>query len=285
VPGFNSYTDLARAFDEGRVHTAHLRKVPSQASVSGNWVDLSMAAGNPKPNYYAASPLVAAVLEGFDGIFHGDDKSPAAQYLYQFGLMTPTAAFVGQFELLDYLLYYPFIDGDAVGETQTMDNTVTLPRYTSGDGVRAMIVAVAPTTGGGTFTFDYVDADGVSRTSPVITCNTTIANIATVLTSEQGVAAGGSWSLLEASASKGIQQVTAVNVISAIGGLFSLVLVKPIAQHAIREVSVAAEIEFGRQRPIFPRIYDGAYLNMIARPSGSVAAGQLAGWAKFAWSE
>lgn len=285
MAGFNSHTELGRAFDQGRTHTAHLRKVPSQASVSGNWVDLSMAAGNPKPNYYAASPLVAATLEGFDGIFHGDAKSPASKHLYQFGLMTPTAAFVGQFELLDYLLYYPFVDGDAVGETQSMDNTVALPRYADGDGVRAMIVAVAPTTGGGTFTYDYVDTEGVARTSPVISCNTTVANIATVLTSEQGVAAGGQWSLRMDAASKGIRYVTAVNVISAIGGLFSLVLVKPLAQAAIREVSVASEIEFGRQRPIFPRIYDGAYLNMICRPSGSVAAGQLAGWAKFAWSE
>jgi hypothetical protein len=284
VAGFNDIAELGRAQDEGRTHVAHFRKVPSQASVSGNWVDLSMAAGNPKPNYYASSPLVAAALDGFDGIFHGDNKSPASMHLYQFGLMSPTAAFIGQFELLDYLLYYPFVDGDAVGETQAMDNTITLPRYDTGDGVRAMAVAVAPTTGGGTFTYDYIDSAGVARTSPVISCNTTVANIATLLTSQQGVAAGGQWSLRESDSSKGIRQITAVNVITAIGGLFSIVLVKPLSQHAIREVSVPDEIEFVRQRPAPPRVYDGAYLNMICRPSGSVAAGQLTGWAKFAWS-
>ena len=32
---------------------------------------------------------------------------------------------------LDYLLYYPFIDGDAAGEQQDMFNTVALPRYTT----------------------------------------------------------------------------------------------------------------------------------------------------------
>lgn len=283
--GFNSHAELGRAFDEGRTHTAHLRKVPSQASVARNWVDLSMAAGNPKPNYYASTPLVAQTLEGFDGIFHGDAKSPASKHLYQFGLVSPTAAFVGQFELLDYLLYYPFIDGDAVGELQSMDNTVTLPRYTDGDNVRVMAVAVAPTTGGGTFTFDYVDADGVARTSPVISANTTAANIATLITSQQGVASGGRPYLLEAAASRGVRQITGVTVISAIGGLFALVLVKPIAQHAIREINTPAEIEFVRQRAGCPRIYDGAYLNMICSPAATVAAGLLAGWAKFAWSE
>lgn len=283
--GFNSIVELGRAQDEGRTHTAHLRKVPSQASVAGNWVDLSMAAGNPKPNYYASTPLVAQVLDGFDGIFHGDDKSPASMHLYQFGLVSPTAAFVGQFELLDYLLYYPFVDGDAVGDLQAMDNTLTLPRYTDGEGVRVMAVAVAPTTGGGSFTFDYIDADGVARTSPVISANTTAANIATLITSQQGVAAGGRCFLLEAAASRGVRQITGVTVISAIGGLFALVLVKPIAQHAIREINTPAEIEFPRQRPGCPRIEDGAYLNLICRPAATVAAGQLAGWAKFAWSE
>jgi len=285
VPGFNSLTEFGRAHDEGRTHTAHLRKVPSQAAVAGNWVDLSMAAGNPKPNYYASAPLAAAQLDGFDGIFHGDDKTPASMHLYQLGLMSPTAAFVGQFELLDYLLYYPFVDGDAAGETQSMDNTLTLPRYASGDGVMAMAVVVAPTTGGGTFSFDYVDSLGVSRTSPTISCNTTAANIATLLTSQQGVAAGGQWPLLLSGDCAGIRQINAVNVISAIGGLFSLVLVKPLAATAIREINVPAEIEFPRQRMPIPRIEDGAYLNMICRPSASVAAGLLAGWAKFAWSE
>lgn len=280
--GFNNVGALATAPDEGRAHFCGFRKVPSQTTVAGNWFDLSMAGGNPKPNYYASSPLVAARLDGFDGLFHGDAKSPKTKHLTNWLLMTPTAALVGQYKLLDYLLYYPFIDGDAAGETQVLDNTVALNRSTDGVNVQVMAVVVAPTTGAGTFTFDYVDADDVTRTSPVVTTNATAANIGTLATSEQAQASGGSPFLpLQG---RGIKRITAVNVVSAFGGLLSLVLVKPIADSAIREINTAKELNFFRDAPILPRIDDGAYLNMIVSPAGSIAAGTLAGSMNFAWS-
>lgn len=280
--GFNYVGALAEAPNEGRSHFCGFRKVPSQTTVAGNWFDLSMAAGNPKPNYYASSPLVAARLDGFDGLFHGSDKSPQTKHLTNWLLMSPTAAFVGQYKLLDYLLYYPFIDGDAAGETQTLDNTVTLNRSTDGVNVQVMAVAVAPTTGAGTFTFDYVDANDVPQTSGVITTNATAANIGTIVTSEQAQASGGRAFLpLQGT---GIKRITAVNVISAFGGLVSLVLVKPIADSAIREINTAKELNFFRDAPILPRIEDGAYLNMIVNPAGTLAAGTLAGSMNFAWS-
>lgn len=284
MAGFNTLGELGAARDEGRLHTAHLRKVPSQTTVSGNAYDLSMAAGNPKPNYYAATPLKAAVLDDFDGILHGDDKSPASKHLVAMGLMTPTAAFVGQFTLLDYLLFYPFVDGDAAGENQAMDNAVTLPRYTDGEGVRVIAVAVAPTTGGGSFTFDYVDHAGVARTSPTISVNTTAANIGTLVTSEQAVAAGGVRFLPLHQESRGVRSITNVSIITAAGGLFALVLVKPLASMVIREINTMTEREWPRHAAISPRIEDGAYLNMIVTPAGTLAAGILSGYLTFAWS-
>ena len=273
MAGFKYVGALANAAAEGRSHFCGFRKVPAQATVAGNWVDLSMAAGNPKPNYYASSPLVAATLDGFDGLFHGDAKSPYTKHLTNWLLMSPTAALVGQYKLLDYLLYYPFIDGDAAGETQTLTNSVTLPRYADGENVQVMAVVVAPTTGGGSFTVEYVDALGVTRTSNTISANVTAANIGTIATSEQGQVSGGQCFLpLNA---RGVRRINAVNVIAPLGGLLSLVLVKPIADSAIREINTAKELNFFRD----------AYLNMICNPAGSIAAGLLTGNLNFAWSD
>ena len=167
MTGFRSVREYASAFDEGRSHFCSFRKVPSQASTAFSWVDLSMAAGNPLPNYYASTPLVAATLDGFRGLFHGDEKSPATKHLVEWGLVTAGAALVGPYQLLDYLLYYPFVDGDDT-DVQAMDNTVTLPRYTDGAGVQMMAVCVAPTTGGGSFTVTYINQDGVEKTTPLM---------------------------------------------------------------------------------------------------------------------
>lgn len=285
MTGFRSVREYASAFDAGRTHFCSFRKVPSQASVAGWWIDLSMAAGNPLPNYYASTPLTAAVLDGSRGLFHGADKSPASMHLTDWGLITPTAAMVGAYSVVDYLVYYPFVDGDDT-DTQVMDNTVTLPRYADGAGVMIMAVAVAPTTGSGKFTVTYINQDGVQKTSPTQSCSTTAASIASIATSQPAVAgmAPGPYLVL-ANGDTGVRSIVNAQFIIPNGGLLSLVLVKPIADSVIREINTAREVGFVRGPVGAPRVYDGAYLGLITNCAGSVAAGQLTGFLRFAWSE
>jgi hypothetical protein len=283
VPGFANVRALVDAHDEGRSHFCSFRKVPSQTSVAGWWVDLSMAAGNPPPNYYASSPLVAAKLDSFRGIFHGEDQT-AAKFLTGLGLVTPTAALVGQYILLDYLLYYPFVDGDD-GDVQVMDNTETLDRYTDGDGVMVMAVIVAPTTGSGRFTFTYINQDGVEKTSPVQYCATTAANIASLATSQQAVTNASGPFLTLASGDTGVRSIVSAQFSVLNGGLVSLVMVKPIDDFAVREINTTREVQYMKDRPKMPQIQSGAYLNFIQNCAATVAAGQLAGFATFAWSD
>lgn len=283
MAGFRNVAALGRAFDEGRTHSCSFRKVPSQASTAGWWVDLSMAAGNPVPNYYASAPLVASTLGAFQGIFHGDAKSPASKHLTELNLTTPTAGLVGVYRLLDYLVYYPFVDLDDT-DAQVMDNTITLPRYATGAGVRPMLVAVAPTIGGGSFTFDYVNQDGVSKTAPVQSFSVASANIASIITSEQATVAGGRVFLALADGDTGVRSITSWTNIVSNGGLGALVLVKPLAECAVREINTPAEMSWPNMQPGVPRIEDGAYLNLIMNCAATVAAGTLSGRASFAWS-
>lgn len=283
MSGFSNVRAYVDAINGGRSSTCSIRKVPSQATTASWWADLSMAAGNPKPNYYASAPLVAATLAGLDGIYHGTDKSPEQLYLTEWMLTTPTAGLVGQYRLLDYLLYYPFVDLDD-GDPQMMDNTATLPRYADGDGVQVMMVAAAPTTGGGQFTFDYINQDGAANTSPVQFCSIAAANIASLVTSQPATASNGAPFLRLASGDSGVRQITSVTNSVLNGGLAALVLVKPLASHVIREVNTPSEINYVSQVPGCPRIYDGAYLGMIMQCAATIAAGTLAGRMNFAWS-
>lgn len=288
MAGFRNIRALTRAYDEGRfLDTASFRKVPgaSQASVANWWVDLSMVTGNPLPNYYIASPLEAAVLDGQRGMWHGDDVAPASKHLSEMCLMTPSAAFLGEFRLLDYLLFYSFIDLDDLDQ-QAMVNAVTLPRYADGAGVKAMLVAVTPTVGGGSFTFDYINQDGVAKTSPTQSCSVAVANIASIITSEPATAAGGRVFLLLAAGDTGIRSVTSWTNLAPNGGLAALVLVKPIRQAIpIREVNTPAERELFKDAPNLPEVLDGAYLNLITKCAASVASSTLAGYCSYVWSE
>jgi hypothetical protein len=284
VTGFKNVPAYVAAFTEGRVHSCSIRKVPSQASVANWWVDLSMAAGNPPPNYYASSPLEADTLDGFRGIFHGADKAPASKHLHEIMLTTPTAALVGAYQLLDYLLYYPFVDGDSA-DVQTLDNTITLPRYTDGDGVKVMFVSAAPTTGGGQFTFDYINQNGVARTSPTQFCSVASASIASLITSEPGTAANGAPFLRLADGDTGVRRITSVTFSVPNGGLGALVLVHPVGDLVVREINTPAEVTYVQHAPAREAVKDGAYLGLIVQCAGTVAAGLLAGRMTFTWSD
>lgn len=284
MPGFKNIRAYVDAKETGAYHITGYRKVPSQATTAGNWCDLSMAAGNPVPNYYASTPLAAATLDYEKGIWHGTACSPATKHLRSFTIMTSTANAVPSYwMLLDYVIYYPFIDMDAVGEEQVMDNTVTLPRYATGDGLRMMMVNVAPSVGGGQFTVNYTNQAGVAgRVTPVQFCSAA-TNIATLTATTQ--AAGGFTPFIGLQdGDTGVRSVESVTFTVANGGLCALVLVKPIRNITIRDVNAPTEKESVREIPDTPRVVDGAYLNLIGMTTtGSIAAGLIAGYAEFVW--
>lgn len=275
MAGYRTVGEWAQAMTDGKLMPFTSRKVPLNTSVAGRWVDLSMGGGSPPANYYAAAPLVAATLDPFRGIYHGDDKAPASKFLAEMSLCTPTAGLVGRYILCDYLLFYPFVDLEDADE-QIMDNTVTLPRYEDGDGVMAMMVAVALTTGGGSFTFDYIDNNDQARTSPVIFTDTTAVNNASIATSGPGTVAGLGPFMRLTGDSKGVKQITAYRNITPTGGLAALVLVKTVAELAIREVNSPSEYVWGGPGTNPPRIVDGAFHGFIMNCAATVAAGTLA---------
>jgi hypothetical protein len=179
---------------------------------------------------------------------------------------------------MDYLLYYPFVDLDSTDE-QVFDNTVTLPRYTDGVGVFPVMVAAAPTTGSGSFTFNYEDSKGISRTSPVNSCATAVQNIASIITSQVATAAGGRPFLtLAEDGAGGVRSITSITMIVPNGGLATIVLVRPLTTFVLLEANTPMEIEFPTNRPDAIRIYNGAYLNYMGRCAASVSGGALSGY-------
>lgn len=282
MAGFRNVKAYVDAMNGGQVSTCSIRKVPSQATSAGQWADLSGAAGNPKPNYYASTPLAAATLDAYDGIYHGGARTPYTTHLAEMMLVSPTAGFVGQFKLLDYVLYYPFVDLDDT-DPQTMTNAVTLPRYTDGAGLMVMLVAAAPTIGGGSFSFDYVNQNGVQKTAPTQSYGTASTPISSIVTSRPGTQGAGPFLAL-ASGDSGVRSIVSWTNTVSNGGLGSVVLVKPLADHTIREVSTPNEQTYVDRFAGPPRIVDGAYLNLIVNCAASIAAGTLTGRMTFVWN-
>lgn len=298
MPGFTGIKSYATAYEQGRSHQGTYRKAPAQTTVANWWVDLSMAVGNPLPNYYASEPYTGAVLAQNKSVlnaaittrkgwYHGEDKSPLIKHLAKIGLTTPTAALVGQYMLLDYLFYYPFIDPSSL-DIQVMDNTLTLPRSTSGDNVQIMPVVLSPTAGiSGQYTVNYTNSAGVSgRVTPVHTMPNAVAGINSIISSIPAFAGGAAGPFMTLQAGdKGVQSIQNVTFTVADGGLLAFVLVKPLCDLVVREVNTTTEVSFVDTKTPPPRIDDGAFLNLIVLCAGSISGGFLQGYADFVWSD
>lgn len=295
----NGIQDVVNAELQGRMRNYIWRKTPSQATTIGIWFDLSMSPGMPTPKYwFDAAPLTAkAIYQSTDGgYFHGADVSPNQKFLrsmtvWAHSTSTTNASPINAV-LMDYLLYYPSIDDGTLDE-QVMDNTVSLPRYANGSGVQMMAVTTGLRVGGQTFTVKYTNQDGVTgKVTPLCTQNAA-AFIGSVTNSDRAINGSSSWMIPLADGDTGVRLVESVTMISGVDvGLFSIILVKPLAQICFREsqISTAGTINTPNEKDFLiptgelPRIYDNAYLNMVVLPQASLATTILSGDLKVIWT-
>lgn len=294
MAGFASVAEYAATDALGRVWFTQFRKtVASAATTTNAWIDYSYFAGSPAANFYASSPVVSAVVEASRGIYV-PTVTPYTQHLQRLMVMTAnTATAVNARQrliLCDYLMYYPFIDTDAVGEQQDMENTITLPRYTSG---RVIAVAQSAASTIGTFTFSYTNQDGTAgRTSPAMS-TFAVAGGGQVVSAD-GVGASFNPYCALAAGDSGVRSIESVTFSAAGGGLMALVIVKPLLNaYVTQECRTTSGVAFGAADEFMsiihaagaPQIKDGAVLNLFAEgTAGSLASSQLVGTLETCWN-
>lgn len=289
MAGFKNVQDIVNADTNGQSTFFTWRKSPTQATTAGIWFDLSMSPGNPVPQYYAASPLISVQFKQSTdgGLYHGGAVSPMTKHLRGVMATTSTAtALPLRMMVLDYLLYYPFIDEGTTDE-QFLTNSVALPRYTDGAGVRIMAVSVAARTGGQSFYVNYTNSEGVAgRISRTVIQNTAAAN-GNIVTSATGASpnslAAGPFIPLQ-TGDTGVRSIESVTMLGGDVGLFTLVLVKPLLSFSLHEVTAPVEVCTLCNTGTLPKIEDDAYLNLICSPRGTMAATTLHGYLNTTWN-
>lgn len=298
--GFRNLKELVDAAEGKNWISTYRKAVSASTTIAGQFFDYSYAGGNPIPNYYASAPLEAALLEPEKGIILPRINSTEKMFLHRWDVMSASASATSttnqnqELILLDYLLFYPFVDMDAAGEEQTMDNTVTLPRYTDGIGVQMMVISQSPTVGGGRFTITYTDSDDVQQVTTSMFCGAAQPAGCCV---QAVLGTGGLCPFVPLNVGvKGVKRVDSVNFSVANGGLCAVVLVKPIETQWLREecrrttagtlesFGDVAEKEALRLRGGITEIKDGAFLGILGRGSGgSLASSVLVGTIEVIW--
>jgi hypothetical protein len=284
----SSIKEMVNAELDGKIRTNNWRKVASQTTTQGIWFDLSLSPGNPVPKYWFDAPpgVAKAISQSADGgLFHGANVSPSDKYLRKTTWMSSSITGLPvSIVMCDYLLYYPSID-ESVTDPQVLDNTVTLPRYTDGEGVQVIAVTLAGRTGGQSFYFTYTNSDGVSgRTSQTVTQNA-LASLGIIATSSTATLRGsGNPFIGLQDGDTGVRSIESVTMLGADVGLFALILVKPIGQTQLIEQTSPVEKDYFMEGSSIPIIQDDAFLNWLCCPNASLATWTLMGDLTVTWN-
>lgn len=287
MPGFSSVREFADVADAGQELYATWRKSPSVGTTIGIWYDLSMAPGNPIPQYYAAAPLrfIALSRAGDVGLNHGQPVAPARKVLNQFTVIsTSPLALPMPMILQDYIGFYPFVDQGTLDE-QLLDNTVGPTRPIPAKGFQVMAVNVASGVGGQTFLIGYTNQAGVTGRVSQITQLNAAQFVGAIATSDRAITlARGPYLGLQDN-DTGVRSIESFTMISGVDvGLTTLVLVNPVAQAQCRGVDAPSEYNYLVNYASCPVIEDDAYLNLICCPSGSLATTALHGDLSVTWN-
>lgn len=210
------------------------------------------------------------------GLYHGGDVSPETKHLLTVGARAnATTAALSTLYIVDMLGCYPKIATNSAS-VQSLTNTLTIPRYTTGAGVRAFYTLNAANAANAqNFAMTYTAPGSVSGRS----LGGVVSNTASAITghmSHTGVAAGNYQPFLPlAGGDSGIMSVQSAqfSAASASAGFVDLVLCVPLCAVPLTTAFVMAERDLVTQLQSLPRVYDGAVLGMFVVTGGIVVSG------------
>lgn len=270
---FNSVKQVADAIAlTGEFKTVYAYK-PSVATVAsaGRWQDTSLSIGVPKYNAYVGVQLEATPMTGAGnfGIYVGAVPSGKTRHLASMGAMNSNTTFPLSLMLCDYLMFYPLIDQDN-SDTQYFDNTATLPRYSTGEGIRLMFINSVQSSVPGVATVEYRNQSGVLKT---VTSGFLPSNLgASQNNAFNGTSAFASTPFFPmASGDTGVRSVESITFSTTPGGFSHAVLVKPLATLTVHEQNTFSEVSYVSDKMTLPEVKDGACLHFLAQ--STIAAG------------
>jgi hypothetical protein len=278
-------SDISDAYEAGRVHLQPFIKVwASTFNTANAWFDATMSGNFPRASYYAGDDLVFTPYPTGNHLsfFHGGNVAPAQKILRTINIHGSAAGLApSRYILCDYLGFAGGISWET-NEEQIIDNTYTIPRYTDGSGVQAVIVQLFGSNANAVYTINYVNSDGVTVNSPIQTAN----SLGTGSLQHGQLSSTYNPFINLCQGCKGVRRVNSITVSSLGAGIAVLLLVKPIAEIIFRDSTLFApvEVDFLTDKFETPIIYDGAKLNFLMTGSASPVGLLTRGYLEFIWT-
>lgn len=296
MAGFSSQDEMINALsDLGQGFRADWQKstFATTAHTAGLWYSLFRGGGNPGADTIMgtgtnlAFQALTDTTAGATGIQHGGNVGGHKVLLNAAAQTAAATTAPCVLMLVDLLGFYPITTVTTTG-AQTLNNTVTLPRYTNGAGVQAFLT---PSTVMGAATpnlsIGYTNSAGTAgkATPTTLPIGNSAAAVTSVVYSGTGNGKFGPF-MPQAAGDSGIRSVQSVSLsASYLSGVLNLVLCKPLMTLPITTLGVTAERDLVNQFASMPKIYDGACLAWIMLAGAATpVASPISGHLEFGWS-
>lgn len=282
--GFSSVDDLVNEITvNGKFKRAQFQKTNSAGATSaaGRWHSMFTWNGIPTAGSYTGTAGVATVLNSSStgALDIGTAVSPDTRHLLSTQVVTPSTVITpATLILCDFLLYYPSCV--VTGSPTALNNTATIPRYTDGVGVMAMIeVQTALGAASPALTLNYRDqSDNDAAATLALTSPANSAPISTMF------AYSGTPFMPLLAGDTGVKRINSYTLASGTTGTVSMVLVKPLAEIPLLAANTATERDYLSQLPALPQIQDGACLGFIVLIGGAMTTLQsVVGKVEMGW--
>jgi len=267
MPGFASYDAVLDALTvAGKGEDYYFNKAAITTVATTFW-SLWTAAGQPGVGTFGGTPLAARVVNSSTtgALGFTNPVGPDTKHVLAFNAASSVAA--GTLLLVDHLLDYPGISATSTS-LQTMDNTATLSRYTTGAGVQ-MFAEVTTALGATpqTCTVIYVDQGGAAGTtsfSPVV--SSAVPRIPQV-----------GFFIPLAAGDTGVRSITSVQFGGSMAaGVLNFTLCRPFVDLPIQVAAIAVERNLILHTPRVTQIVDNAAL-MFLLNAATTSSGNIVG--------
>lgn len=272
MPGFSSFDQI---IDTQTVQGKGQDYVGNKASIttvaSSMW-SLWAAAGEPGPGTFGGTALAARAVNGdtAGAVRFTNPVAPDTLHMLAAWLSSTVAA--GTLHLIDRLLDYPGVSCTST-TLQTMDNTVTIPRYTTGAGVQ-MFAEVTTALGATpqTLTITYVDQDGNAGA---------VTTLSPVVSSAANRIPQAGFFIPRAAGDSGVRSITSVQFGGSMGaGVLNMTLCRPFFVLPITQANFPFLLNLVTSFPHVRQIIDNAALMWLLKAattsSGNVDFGLVA---------
>lgn len=226
------------------------------STATGMFCELLTGTGCPGPLTFSGTAGVATAMNSSTpgALALNGNVSPQVRNLATASIETHFSTNPQSFILCDFLLYYPSLV--VTGSPTTLNNTVTLPRYTNGKGVQAASFVQSALGAATSLTFTYTDSLSGSQTSTQTTAGAAPVSNALLFNSTNPYFA-------IPSAAQGISSINSYTIGSGTTGTVATLLFRPLAYIAAGGSGALSDFDFLNQTLQLPHIHDGACLGFI----------------------